>query len=444
VDTKFLFKHHNTWCVVVEIPKALRERAGKARLKQSLKTDSLAEANRLKHTVVSEFQRQIRALKVGSTDPDAELFRLAAEFRTALDASDKRWQEDAQGREWSEYEEELDRLRDKAKEVVETHGPEVASRFFKAGKGEATFLKDQYPTWLGEVEHAGQTKAQHTAAIKSFMAWSNENVTIEETDRRKAGEYVSYLLKSSGLSRTTVRRHVSSLSSLWRWFVGRGLADQNVWRDQQLGKKTQATFRRGLDDEAILKLLRGAYSTPKYAQVLHDLLRLALLTGARIEELCALKRADVEEREDGLWLIITGGKTEAAKREIPLHELAKPIVERRMEGKDEYLFKGLPVGGPDEKRSWHVTKAYGRFRKQKNVDVSGSGQDFHALRNTFISMMEGAGAPESTVKLLVGHKRSSITYGHYSKGERVALRNVIEMLDYEPKIMEALSSVLTR
>jgi len=67
-------------------------------------------------------------------------------------------------------------------------------------------------------------------------------------------------------------------------------------------------------------------------------------------------------------------------------------------------------------------------------------EDFHALRNTFIELMEGLEVAESTVKLLVGHKRQSMTYGHYSKGQRVNLRKAIERVDYGPKIMEAISA----
>jgi integrase len=59
-------------------------------------------------------------------------------------------------------------------------------------------------------------------------------------------------------------------------------------------------------------VLRGTYSTQKFAQVLKDLSRLALLQGARLEELCALKKSNVHKREDGYWLEIGGGKTEAA------------------------------------------------------------------------------------------------------------------------------------
>jgi hypothetical protein len=58
--------------------------------------------------------------------------------------------------------------------------------------------------------------------------------------------------------------------------------------------------------------------------------------------------------------------------------------------------------------------------------VVGRLRDFHALRNTFIEAMEAAEVPEPTVKLLVGHKRASLTYSHYSKGTRVELRQAIE------------------
>lgn len=155
--------------------------------------------------------------------------------------------------------------------------------------------------------------------------------------------------------------------------------------------------------------------------------------------MCSLKRADVHRREDGYWLAITGGKTRAAKREIPLHPLAVDIIERRRDDNDEYLFAGLEPGGPDNKRSWYVSKAYGRFREQ--VGVSGDKEDFHALRNTFITCMEGRGVPESTVKLLVGHSRKgSMTYGHYSKGDRVPLREAIERLDYGTEVMKAIAA----
>lgn len=439
MDRKYLVRQYNTYSVVVEVPKRLQAKAGRKRFKKSLGTDSLAEANSRKHFYVDQFHRQIARLEEGGSEIDAARAREAAEFRQVLDSHNRNWHEDEQGREWSEHEEELDRLRERAREILDESGAEAAERFYRSAIGEATLLRDQYPLWLGEVQHAGQTKSQHESTIARFMDWAGESVSVEEVSRKKAGAYVSEILNGSGLARATVRRHVSSLSTLWQWLVGRGIASENPWRGQQLGKKGDPAERRGLSNQSLLKLLRGSYSTPKFAQLLSDLLRLALLHGARLEELCALKLADVSRREDGYWIIITSGKTRAAKREIPVHALATQIIVRRMRDGDEYLFAGLQPGGPDGKRSWFVSKAYGRFRKQ--VGVTGDKEDFHALRNTFITCMEGLEVPESTVKLLVGHRRQSITYGLYSKGDQVQLRKTIEKLDYGSEVMGAIEAV---
>ncbi len=63
---------------------------------------------------------------------------------------------------------------------------------------------------------------------------------------------------------------------------------------------------------------------------------------------------------------------------------------------------------------------------------------FHSLRKTFTEVMEAAEVPETTVKLLIGHTRPSLTYGGYSKGERVKLRKVIRKLKYSRAVMEAI------
>jgi integrase len=234
------------------------------------------------------------------------------------------------------------------------------------------------------------------------------------------------------------KRHLSSLSQYWLWLESKGHARQNPWLGHRLGKKKQTAYRKALEDDAILRLLKGSYSRATYRQTIHDLVRLALLHGARLDELCALKKTDVHKREDGYWFVIGEAKTDSGVRELPVHPKAVPIVERRLKAAEQFLFEGLTAGGPDEKRSWYVSKAYGRFRNSEAVDVKGPGRDFHALRNTYIEYMEGHEVAESTVKLLVGHKRTSMTYGHYSKGQRVSLRSALEKLDYGTAIMQAM------
>ncbi|MDE5451921.1 tyrosine-type recombinase/integrase [Bradyrhizobium sp. CSA112] len=436
MDTRYLVRQYNTYSVVVEIPKRLQAKAGQKRFKVSLRTGNLAEANRLKHSYVAEFMRRIDAL-ARSFDPKAEVLKDAKEWRAELETASKA--EDEYGA--SIYGELLDKVKELSRQLAEKDEA-LADAFHQTATGEGTLLKDLYPTWIAESTETGQTKSQHGSTTRRYIAWAGEFVTIEETDRKKAGEYVSELIAKSGLARRTIKRHLSSLSSLWQWLESKAHAkpDSNPWLRHKLGKqaKGKPRYRKALEEDALLRLLEGRYSTDRYAQVLHDMLRLALLQGGRLDELCAMKRSEVHKRADGYWLEITSGKTNAAVREIPAHPLAVPIIERRLKDKDAFLFKGLVPGGPDDKRSWYVSKAYGRFRNGKEVDVKGKGRDFHALRNTFISYMEGLKVAESTVKLLVGHERGSMTYGHYSQGERVDLREAMEMLEYGPKVMGAI------
>ena len=60
----------------------------------------------------------------------------------------------------------------------------------------------------------------------------------------------------------------------------------------------------------------GQY-TEQYTAILHDpSVRLTLVTGARLNELCSLKASDAHHRKDGWWITIREGKTQAALREV--------------------------------------------------------------------------------------------------------------------------------
>ena len=242
-----------------------------------------------------------------------------------------------------------------------------------------------------------------------------------------------------GLRKTTARR-LSSLSSLWGWLQDRGLApkESNPWLRQlrgKRGKRGQEKPRSQWKDAELVKLLAGEM-TPQYTATLHDLVRLALVTGARLDELCSLKTSDAEKREDGWWIAIRQGKTQAAVREVPIHVSAAHVLERRRGTPDGFLFPGLAPGGPDKKRSWNVSKAFGRYCTK--LGFNDEALVFHSLRKTFTEVMEAAGVPETTIKLLIGHRRPSLAYGGYSKGERVKLREVIGELKYSRVVMGAI------
>ena len=62
MDTKYLFKRHNTYWVKVAVPKDLRKELG-FDLRISLQTHELSEAQKLREAVVEDFKSQIFAAK---------------------------------------------------------------------------------------------------------------------------------------------------------------------------------------------------------------------------------------------------------------------------------------------------------------------------------------------------------------------------------------------
>jgi integrase len=442
--TDYLKRRHDAWSVRVQIPKRLWDAAGgKREFVKALGTRDLDEAVLRKHLHVAEFKRRIAELEEHGADPDRELFEKALSFKDAMQKDAGRYVQVGEDPDRREHLDEwwLSEALDQAKEIAEEHDEETADRFMRVVKGEATFLRDVYPPWLDETRPKPKQRDAHSKVMRDYMRWAGNGISVEETDRKRAGGYLSHLASARSLAPKTVAHYRSSLSTLWVWLEEKGITGlNNPWANHKSLRAAVRTKRVALIDTQLTSLLSGSYDTQRYRRVLADLLRLALVTGCRLEELCGLRKTDVVKRKDGYWLVIVQGKTAAAEREVPVHPAVNHIVERRR-GKrmSEYLFGDLTPGAYG-RRSHHVSKAYGRYRRQ--VGVSARGQDFHALRHTFTDMMEGAGVPVSTIQLLIGHSRrtSMGTTAVYSQGKRVDLRRAINSLRYPRAIMRLIGA----
>jgi hypothetical protein len=148
--------------------------------------------------------------------------------------------------------------------------------------------------WLGQQTYTARTEAEHRLALAKLQNWlvsTHRGTLIDSVSRKVAGTFIASLLDSGSLVPKTVNKHISSLSSYWRWLVSRGHAEANPWTSQSLSKVPE--HRRGqqeqkerpfTDDE-----LRILLSGPVRRDVA-DMMLLAALTGARREEL--YRRAD--------------------------------------------------------------------------------------------------------------------------------------------------------
>ncbi|MGH1587287.1 tyrosine-type recombinase/integrase [Methylobacterium phyllosphaerae] len=236
---------------------------------------------------------------------------------------------------------------------------------------------------------------------------------------------------------------------MWQWLLKRGYVSDNPWQGQGSfanGSKQEPTKRAYTADELITLLAADpvAIMGQRYGTVLFDLMRLGLLTGCRISELCQLRVSDVGVEERAFR--ISHGKTENARRIVPVHELAWPIMQRRLaSSSDGWVFSGLTPAGPDGKRSWIVVKRFATFRQKvlgRSKEV-----DFHSFRRCFATYLERASTHttavnSSVIAELMGHAKPTLALAVYSSGLVPAqLRAAIDAVTHsiEPNVVQHLS-----
>jgi len=428
---------HRTYLAVLEIPPALRPKfpgkkgKPKARFIKSLETDSIATAERRAAPLIAEWRRQIAAARTGANHDDpmdgGGLIDEAADaeyLRRALHAA----------RTEAERREVLSVAADHADMVAamstETEGvydaaAEAAAGAFYASATAVPF--DAYlEEWLAPHGAAPRTKAVMAHDVRRFAA---AFPTIAEVSKAAVKRWADTLL-AGGLARGTVQRIMSAVRGYWRHlqsieavpeghepFTGLHLA-------QQGGRVVQTAQRQAFTPADVVKLLLASQSDPELAAVID----MARYTGARIEELCSLRIADIHLHGPIPYLGITAGKTSAAIRQIPIHTKLLPVVAGLVKGRREgFLLPALPVNKYGD-RSPAISKRFGRLKGRMGF---GAQHVFHSIRKTVATMLKDASVPEATAADLLGHDIPTMSYGVYAGGVSLATKaEAIALLRY--------------
>ena len=140
------------------------------------------------------------------------------------------------------------------------------------------------------------------------------------------------------------------------------------------------------------------------------------MTGARVTEIA--KVTVYETKEDGSVFLITGGKSESAKRVVPVPKVAQPIVKRlRAEAEktgDDRLFRAFPINaGTGTAKS--ASKAFTALRRKVLGRETDERLAFHSLRHTWKTVSRRAGLSIDDAHDLggwAGVKRTSTPYDH--------------------------------
>jgi len=180
--------------------------------------------------------------------------------------------------------------------------------------------------------------------------------------------------------------------------------------------------------------------------------RIALMTGMRQGEICALRWRDVDEKRREIHVThslkrvsgrykLGSPKTENSIRTIPYgNELAKALETRRKAAKAECaeLDAKLPddayvIGSPIDGRfyspqvlgkNWHTFSRICGLKGTQNQGVR-----FHDLRHTFATHAIASGQDVKTVSAILGHANAAMTLNIYSDALADSKRTSMDMLD---------------
>jgi integrase len=298
-------------------------------------------------------------------------------------------------------------------------------------------------------KRAPSTFRRYAPSLASFHAfWGDRDVGLVTQD--DVWKWALAREKEVGVTAATINKNdLVAVSSVLGWaasFPGGRVLATNPAKGVRLEveSKTETRDKAFRDDEvaAILKAARAAKANPHYPRAAASRRWTAWIcayTGARIQEVCWLKREDIK-RQDNMWVIhFAKTKTDVA-RTIPLHTA---LVEEGLLRFHEAAAEGfLFVGDTAQKEGASRTQQEQRaselaewIREQVPLDEDLSPN--HGWRHTFVTRAEEAGIKKRIANAITGHNRKQdVSDGYYSARPK-ALRTAIEAYPrYDLEIVE--------
>jgi integrase len=292
------------------------------------------------------------------------------------------------------------------------------------------------------------------------------------------------------LSVTTINKHLTRATSLFKWAVQNGYMDRNPSEGLQIATTIRDDEQRAVFTDDDLKKL---FHSKDYLKDSHKhgyrfwLPVLALFTGARLTELCQLYTDDIREVEpqsiakppcggkdatqgvsrsdssrsplrdapvgrgttsaDRLYVIDineTGDKKlktrKSSRRIVPLHDfIVKDLdfigyVEKLKAQGQTRLFPELKRRKEGYGKT--ASKWFGEYRQKCGFKLHRKSdderKDFHSFRHTVANILKQTGVDESVVRELLGQSSNSITFGRYGKRytPQVLKEQAVDRLDY--------------
>jgi integrase len=301
-------------------------------------------------------------------------------------------------------------------------------------------LMDLIDWWAAERQPPRKTLQEWTRVVtrlQGFLDAREEGPSAgpEGVSKKDVVQFKDNLLEQ-GRSPKTVKNHLNVLHALW----ASAMANERVTRTDNpahgvrvAARKDPADRRQPYSDEdarTILRATRGRTGARRWVPWL------LLFTGARIDEICQLDKADVRhDAVAGWYLQIHHGdpgegrhlKNLGSERRVPLHRqvVAEGFCEWVSKRPDGTLWPDLK---PDTfgSRGGTASKVLGRW--VRSLGITDPRKVLHSARHRYKDLCRGAEIPKDQHDALTGHTAGDVGSSYGLGYPLVTLRRAVDRI----------------
>jgi len=416
---------YNTYFATLSVPKDVQHIIGKTKFYESTQTHDLRIAQAEASLKVIKWKAAIAEARSKTDDP---ILNSALELNRLMKtrSSPKHLVQDVIEEETLRIEHEV--------------GPLVSENFAQVAHGKTKVLKLMLDDWKEyQKRRTLKTKTidQMVSDVELMVSYLT---TTHVLTAEHATKWIRLIAKKGNLTASSVTRIIGSCRNFFKYLQDVDVVSETA--EQPFNVPKEFKISKSAHEKAINKTESWEPFEPQQVAELYkqakrieditlaNLIFIAAYSGARIEELCSLKKEHVNLSTKSMKIV--DAKTKSGEREIPIHSAILRLINSLMNSSEdkEYL---LPNLGKDkyDRRSNGVGK---RFTRLKTSLGYGKVHVFHSIRKTFTTALENAGVAENITADIVGHKKQTMTYGLYSGGTTLEVkREAIDKLKYEVK-----------
>ncbi len=297
---------------------------------------------------------------------------------------------------------------------------------------------DLFKELLGDCPVLGITRDQLVDCLNKMKRLPSRRDIKPEYKGKTVKELLELDYVPEPLGVQTIKNHISTLSSCFKWAVLNGHMATNIAEGlTPKDNRSKREKRQAYTPDHLKALTENLYSRQKSKgkSADHWLIPLvALFGGMRIEEICQLQKNDVREI-DGIWCfdVYQMGenkvKTANSERIVPVHPqlIELGFLDYHKSVNNDQLWPNLTrVSG----RYSHKWGQWFQSFNKRHVTEDGR-YVFHSFRHNFVNGLKQLGVQEQIIAELAGHSRGSVTMETYGKEyEPRVLYEALQKLDY--------------